>query len=124
MSFEPKFHFEENVFEDVFYKGAANCTVFLAQCADLSAAKAIIFWENHINSMAVDDLAPCTAKAPAALVMNMYDKHIVVLHEVGFQLPAPSQGHVMIESANIYFCFLQTIQHFFKCRKLQICFYI
>ena len=34
--------------------------------------------------MAADALAPCVAKSPAAMVLTMWDKRVLVFHEEGF----------------------------------------
>ena len=67
-----------------------------------------IFGKNYLNTMTADDLAPCIARSSAAMVLIMEDEQIHVFHEVGFQLPVPSQCWEMKQNANIFLCILNT----------------
>ena len=55
-----------------------------------SGAETRIFWENQVNSMAADGLAPCVTRWSATVVLTMHGKHILVIIGKGFQLPEPS----------------------------------
>ena len=55
------------------------------------------FWSWNQNTarglctITADALAPCVARASAAVVSTMQDEWILVFHEKGYQPPAPSQ---------------------------------
>ena len=43
-------------------------------CDNPCGAESRIFWENWVNTMAVDALAPCVARSSVAIVMPVWDK--------------------------------------------------
>ena len=42
-----------------------------------------MFWDNYINTMAVDALAPCVARSSAAMGLTMQDRRVLVFHKEG-----------------------------------------
>ena len=51
----------------------------------------LIFWDNEVNTMAADALAPCVARTSATIALIMLDKQVLVFHKEGSHLPVPSQ---------------------------------
>ena len=39
-------------------------------------AEVEIFWDNYVNAMAVDALAPCIIRPSAAIVLTVYEQEI------------------------------------------------
>ena len=62
-----------------------------------SEAETRIFWDNQINSLATDVLISYSARTLASMVLTVQYKHIFVVHEIGFPLPASSKCQVIIE---------------------------
>ena len=52
--------------------------------------------------MPVDALAPFCTRSSRAMILIMYDKHVLVFHEVGFQLPEPSQCWEMSKNTKLF----------------------
>ena len=60
--------------------------------------------------MAADALAPCVARASAAMILIMWDTQVLVIYDESFQGPVPLQYREMIENSNLFTYFLKTIQ--------------
>ena len=56
---------------------------------------------NEINTIAADPLAHCVTKPSAAMLFTVMGKQILIFHQEGFQVPAPSQCLELIENANV-----------------------
>ena len=67
--------------------------------ADPFASGVGIFWENKVNIMAADALAPY-------IVLAMQEKWVPVFHDDRFQQPVPSECPAFIE--NLLNCFEET----------------
>ena len=65
-----------------------------------------LFRFNKVNIMAADAMAPCVARSAAAMILAMQNRHVLVLHEEGFQLPVSCQCGGMIKIVNtcLWFC--------------------
>ena len=66
------------------------------------SAETEILWDNLINTIIADTLAPRVARPWAAMVLTMQNKRTPVVHEEGFQLSTPSQSWKIIEIVNIF----------------------
>ena len=77
------------------------------QTVNPCGAETEILQHNKFNIMA-DTLAPCITRLSAILLLTMQNKVIFVFH---WERPAPSQFWDMTTNANIFFCFLNIIQH-------------
>ena len=53
------------------------------------------------NTVAADDLAPGVPRLSVTMLLTMQDKGVLVFHEEGFQIPAPSQHWETIKNANM-----------------------
>ena len=69
--------------------------------------------------MATDALAPCVAKSSAAVILSVWDWHVLVFHEGEFELPGSSYFWEMIENANISLYFTRNFQYY-KVRYLKL----
>ena len=56
-----------------------------------------MFWENYVNTTAVDALAPRVARTSAAMVLTMQDEQILVFDKEGFQLLTPPKFSIYIQ---------------------------
>ena len=52
----------------------------------LLALKTEIFWNDKVNTKAVDALAPCIARSSATIESTVQDKNVLVFHKKGYQL--------------------------------------
>ena len=56
-----------------------------------------MFWENYVNTKAVDALAPHVARTSAAMVLTMQDEQILVFDKEGFQPLTPHKFFIYIQ---------------------------
>ena len=63
-----------------------------------SGAETGIFWENAVNAMAADDLAPCVIRRSTAMVLTMQNIWVLVFHGTGIPLSLPFQCWKMTEN--------------------------
>ena len=68
----------------------------VSRLVNSSGAEAEIFREDYVNTMAANALAMEVARASAAMVLIMCNKEVFVIHEKGFQLPAPSVKKIQV----------------------------
>ena len=47
------------------------------------------FWQNEVNVMAANALAPYVARASVTMLLAVWDKWVLVFHEERFQPPTP-----------------------------------
>ena len=81
---------------------------FSQQTYNPSGAVAEIFWDNYVNNMVTDDLAPCITWPSVAMVLTMQDKSAIVFSAKNIYLPhVPSHCRQMIENANTSSMFSQ-----------------
>ena len=55
-----------------------------------SGVKIDIFQKHQVNTITADALVPCVTRPSTAVVLTMYDKHII-FHEEGFQISGSSE---------------------------------
>ena len=72
---------------------------------NLSEAETGKFQDTCVDTMAADDLA-----MQGPMIWTIQSKQVLVFFEEGFQTPEPSQGWKIIENANIFLCFLKSMQ--------------
>ena len=107
----PIYHFNDQLTSRIFdlvnsVQGILiTAGVDVLKLALLSDAQIRMLCENKVNALAADALAPCVARASAAMLLTMQDKCIFLFHQGEFQQSVPS---VMRNGTkyNIKNCFL------------------
>ena len=102
--------------EPMMVRSLTHICVTRPQWVNTSGATTGLFQDNYVNIMAADALAPCVAKASAAMVLTMHKKN-------GPYLPRENFNHVsipfleMIENVNIFSYFLKWIYFYISWNK-------
>ena len=65
-----------------------------------------IFWDNYVNTMSADDLAPGITRTSATMALKMQYKPVLVLHRAGFQLFVLSQYGEILEKCKCRKCIM------------------
>ena len=55
------------------------------------------------NNIATDALAPCVTRSPAAILLNIWDKQVLISQEGRFQLPVFVWCWEIVKNIYIYF---------------------
>ena len=63
---------------------------FIFHMINPSGAENWIYQKNQVNTMAVDDLAPCIARSSASMVLTMQEKLVLIFYGEGFPLTVKS----------------------------------
>ena len=63
------------------------------------------FWNNKVNTMATDAMAPCVTRSSATTVLTLQCKCSLVFYKEEFQLPASSQCWAKIRKCKYKFIF-------------------
>ena len=73
----------------------------------IRGAKTGAFWDNLLNTMTADGLAPCVTTSSGATTWNADDKRVTVLYKKGFQLSVSSKCWEVIRTVIIILYFLK-----------------